>query len=224
MLRIRVPYIGEKSVITEGQDMKWPQVCGCCGQPNEGGAYQLKHRARESSLSDGNAAGLLFAWMTSGIDMSWQVPCCPACQVHSRKSRNPLRLKWTIVYAGILTMFLGGFALWSMGIANGDDFSDDPAGTAIAIAFVCLNFVAWYVVWRLVGGLMRWRGRGSMTPGCPDSLAPVTANSDAEFVRLDFTNDAYAQSVAKANGLATEPARLAKVPVMLGDLLIRLGL
>jgi hypothetical protein len=223
MLRIRVPYLDETGIIAGGPQIKWPRVCACCGAANDGAACELKHRARESSAGDGNAAGLLLAWMTSGIDMSWQVPCCEACQVHSRKSRNPLRLKWTVVYGGIPTMFLGGFGLWSMGVANGDDIGDDPVGVMVAVGFVCLNFLAWYGVWRLVGGLMRWRGRGSTTPQCADSLAPVAANSDAQVVRFDFTNDACAESVAKANGLATEPARFTRIPVMVGDLLIRLG-
>jgi hypothetical protein len=223
MLRIRAPYTDEKSAITSAPQVNWPQVCACCGQPNGGAVYQLKHRARESSGGEQGAAGLIFAWMTSGFDMSWPVPCCQACQVHSRKSHNPLRLKWTILYAGIATMFIGGFALWSMGVANGNDLGDDPVGSVVAIGFVCLNFLAWYGVWRLAGGLMRWRGRGSTTPRCADSLAPVAAGSDARFVRFDFTNDAYARSVAQANGLATEPARFTKVPVMVGDFLIRLG-
>ncbi len=224
MLRIRAPYADESGTLTEQPKLQWPEACACCGAPAAGSTYELKHRARETSGDGGNnIAGLLFAWMTSGIDMSWKVPCCDACRAHSRRSHNPLRLKWTIIYGGIPTMFIGGFALWSMGVANGSEASDDPVGAAIAVAFVCLNFLAWYGVWWLVGALMRALARGGTTPRCADSLAPVAANSNNKFVLLDFTNDAYAGGVATANGLTTEPARFTRVPVMVADFLGRFG-
>lgn len=226
MLRIRAAYANERGGITGAPQLKWPQVCACCGQPNSGGTYTLNHLAREGgggTIVAGGMAHHMGGGSNVNFGMSWPVPCCSACQVHSRKSRNPLRLKWTVIYGGIPTMFLGGFALWSMGVANNPDATADPVGTAMAFGFVGLNFVAWYGVWRLVGGLMRLRGRLSTRPGCADSLAPVAANSDSRFVRFDFTSDAYAASVAQANGLSTEPARFAKVPVLVGNMLARLG-
>ncbi len=221
MLRIKAPYADEKTRFSGAPQLTWPQVCSCCGGPNNGLSYQLNHRARETSGGSIVAGGMIYETSAGGIDMSWPIPCCATCQAHSRKSRNPLRLKWTIVYGGIPTMFLGGFALWSMGVANSPNAGDDPAGAVIAVGFVCLNFLAWYGVWLGVGALMRMRGRGGTTTACADSVAPVSAGTDSRFVRFDFTNDAYAGAVAQANGLATEPARFAKVPVIVGDILAR---
>lgn len=115
-------------------------------------------------------------------------------------------------------MFIGGFGLFSLGVADDPDAS--PIEIAIVIAFVVLNFLAWYYIWQGIGALMRARARKFVTPRCADSRSPVSASTGARFVKLDFTNENYAMGVAQMNGLQVEPIPFV-IPIV-GDMLAQI--
>lgn len=215
MLRIRARYAGDNTVITGTPVLNWPPFCACCGVPTQAVA-SLRHVARQSGGMWGPDVGGMSYWVPeTGYGMEWRIPCCEACQVHAQKSHHPFSLKWTLVRGGIITMFLGGFGLFSMGIA--DDPNASPLEILIAVTFVAVNFLAWYGIWKLIGALMRQRGRKFLTARCVDSLAPVSVSSGTQFVRFDFTNDWYAQGVAQVNNLTIE--RIPFVFPIIGDML-----
>jgi hypothetical protein len=217
MLRVRARYADERGQITGVPQLNWPPACACCGLPTEA-RLAVTHRARESAGGWFSPDGITsYKVAATGHDMGWQVPCCEACQAHSRKSRNPFRLRTMLVFPAVATMFAGGFALFSMGIADDPDAS--AGEIAIAIAFVVANFYAWWGIWRLLGAFMRQRGRASISARCADSVPPVSATSGSQFVRFDFTNDSYAAAVAQANNLMAE--RVPFVFPIVGDMLVR---
>jgi len=207
MLRIRARYVDQSKTILGMPAMKWPDVCACCGAPQPQTVYPLEEIARHVRGGWGAVGGVPVHVEESGHRMQWNVPCCQPCLVHARKSHHPFSLFWTVIRGGIPTMFLGGFILFSMGVADDPDAASDPAGVVIAITFVILNFVAWVGIWQLIGALMRWRASRFTTPACADPRVPVITSSSNEYVRFDFTNDRYAWGVAQANGLMVEPAR-----------------
>jgi hypothetical protein len=213
VLRIRARYADQSKKIIGTPALNWPAVCACCGIPQPQTVYVLEQIARHNRGGWGPAAGGVSTYIPeTGYQMLWNVPCCQPCLVHAQKSHHPFSLFWTVIRGGIPTMFLGGFILFSMGVADDPDAMSDPAGLVIAIAFVILNFVAWVGIWQLIGAFMRWRGSRFVTPMCADPRAPVAASSNYEHVRFDFTNDRYAWGVAQANGLWIEPARFTTLP------------
>jgi len=221
MLRIRARY-ANGAKISGTPRLSWPEVCACCGKSRPKTTLLVEQIARHTRGGWGPAAGNVSTYIPeSGNQMLWNVPCCGPCLVHSQKSRHPFSLFWTVIRGGVVTMFIGGFILFSMGVADDPDPTSDLPGLGVAIAFVALNFLAWVGIWRLIGRLMAWRGSRYVTPQCVDSRAPVATSSNLEFVSFDFTNDSYAQSVAAASGLATEPAKFSSANFM-GDLRARI--
>ncbi len=192
MSRIRVPYAIEDGKLSTRQ-LRWPQYCVCCGAAAPDSSLRVQHAARYSSTRDVNPT--YTTTTTSGYYLNWDVPCCPSCLRHHKRSQNPVN--WiTLAVPAIAVDFAVGFGLFSMGL------SENVIANASFAAFVGLSMLAAIFGARWIGRTRLAQATRMMGPRCTCAGPVVTPSSDLENIYFEIPNAPFAESFASINGLA----------------------